>query len=233
MKKVILSILCTFFICSLCSCSYVETEKKLKQTIEDKNDSNNEQYLKEDNYTPATASEEQIHKLGEKVTSTVGYDDDSESMDFTINDAELFNSLKSAGVELDDTIITDSDLEIYNPREDKFVDGWKLLVADVTITNIDCEVQDDENNIGWLGIASEIDLSDYISDIMWFSDHVDDLNENKTNYYHYILPVGETKTVKMGWFINSDKVDLSELNICIGVSTNDEFKEYVSLSKEE
>lgn len=224
-------------ICSLCSCSYVEIEEQFKQKIAEEKVINEESDIKTngDNngiYPPSSATEEQIHKLGEKVVSTVGYGEDAVSMEYTVNNVKLYNSLKEATIDSDDTIISDEDLDIYNIREDKFANGWQLLVADVTIVNTDWKIENNENNIGWLGIAGKNDLIENISGIIYFSDHVE-LNERKTNYLHYILPIGETKTVKIGWFVNTGKVNFKDLYMCIGVSTNDEFKEFVSLFEEQ
>ncbi len=242
-----IKIIASVLLCCLTlnSCSYIEAENKIKQKMKGDPSAdiqNEESYMKmEDsireekiqdsikNKVPMNATEEQLHYLGETFELNI-YENKNE---VTINNVELFDSLGAAGTSLSETIIFDTKSELYDLKSDSFSEGYKLFVADITVTN------KSEEGVFDLKYICDFLLEDFAYSnndnwVIWFSDHPkpEDDPDGK-GYYTYTLYSGETKNVKVGWLIDMDKYSIDDLFIQAGNTMEYEKIEYVYLSQGE
>lgn len=240
--------ICLLSAICLTSCSYIETENKLKDEI-NKVDTPNElpqgnvdeyekhQKAEDDKLRaeiekskkdriPIFATEEQLHNVGDTFISCYGTDE--WQYEITVNSVNEYDSLGDVGASISDTRLgyVESQ-EIYDLNSDAFKNSHKFIVCDITVKNISVELPNDEQNAGWFSIK---DFSyTMVNDAVWFSNHPDE--KNVQNYYHYTLPVGEIMTFKIGWIYDEREYSFEDLFLVVGSGTSDDFKEYVYLSE--
>ena len=254
MKISILKAIFPIFLASvtcLTSCSYIETENKIKNEIHqvspDKQsidlpmeniDDYNEYQRAEDekmsaeiekslqNKVPVFSTAEQLHNIGDTFISHFGCDE--QVFEVTVNGIQECTSLADVGTSFSDTRMTnDTDYkDYYDLKSDTFKNGFKMIVLDITVKNISVELPDNENNVAWFRIN---DFSHSIADdVVWFSEHPQELTSS--NYYHYYNPQGETVNFKTGWLVDMSRFTLDDLYLEVGSGTSDDYKEYVYLS---
>jgi len=221
------------------SCSYIETESAIKEKLtpaeektesqEEIADSNFNEKVEEaiEHRIPLGADEEQVHSIGNKFSLMWG--EETEQYEITVNNVDFFDSMDDIGGSIADTRIDRESMEryYYDLGSNSFIDGRKLVVADITIKNKSVPALDDEHNIG---IVSIRDFGYKIcEDAVYFSDHPEQVTSS--NYYHYILPIGESKTVKVGWVINMNDYKAEDLYLIFGMGTEDRLKQYVYVAE--
>ncbi len=235
----------------LTSCSYIETENRVKNEIQqvspdkqsvdlpmENTDDYDEHQRAEDekmsaeiekslkNKVPVFSTVEQLHNIGDTFISHFGCDE--QEFEITVNEIQEYTSLNDAGTSLSDTIIpNDEDYkDYYDLKSDTFNNGLKFIVLDITVKNISVELPNDENNVAWFRINDfSYSMAD---DVKWFSNHPTELSSS--NYYHYSLPKGETTDFKVGWLVDMSELSLNDLYLEVGSGTSNDYKEYVYLS---
>lgn len=239
MKIIKATILILLSFSLLTSCSYIKTESAIKEKFkpteeksekqEEIDDSNFNEKVEEaiEHRIPLGADEEQVHSLSEKFILMWG--EETQQYEITVNNVDFLDSMNDIGVPISDTRIDRKSMVYYyyDLNSDSFTDGRKLVVADITIKNMSVSALNDEHNIG---IVSIRDFGYKIcEDAVYFSDHPEALTSS--NYYHYILPVGESKTVKVGWVIDMNEYEEDDLYLIFGIGTEDKFKQYVYVAE--
>lgn len=248
-NSVLKTILTVFSVICMTSCSYIETENRIKNEIQqvspDKQSADlppentadyNEHQRAEDekmsaeiekslqNKVPVFSTAGQLHNIGDTFISHFGCDE--QELEVTVNGIQECTSLADVGTSLSDTGITD-DSDYYDLKSDTFTDGFRMIVLDITVKNISVEFPDNENNVAWFRIN---DFSHSMADdVIWFSDHPKELTAS--NYYHYYNPQGETVNFKAGWLVDMSRFTLDDLYLEVGSGTSDDYKEYVYLSE--
>jgi hypothetical protein len=148
--------------------------------------------------------------------------------EYTVNSVKVCNSLEEAN-------LTASDLNLYSNKllseNGSLADGNKLILADVTVKNInvvnDIDGQaEDDMNITELRLDNAGGFGSW--EIAYFSAHGD---AGKA-YSYYKLPVGETKNVKIGWIVGSDmfEFDFSDICLCVTYGGGVEYDKFIDLN---
>jgi hypothetical protein len=229
-KPIILCALVLSFVSAVGCSSYIDFENALRGE-------NNSEDGGVTEGTKVPIEEDEIYKIGDKVSFKfqISADpNDTESMEYTIDDVKTYDSLDGLNINKDNMLVY---AEEFLDENGELKTGNKLILADVTIKNIDMNsLQDNENemNISLLGLAYQvaenaddnerIKAASFYTQVLYFSDPV---ANNK--YYNYLLPKGETKSVKVGWIVNSEEYDLSKIYACIGGDVPAEFREFIDL----
>ncbi|MDR0917863.1 MAG: hypothetical protein LBM93_01220 [Oscillospiraceae bacterium] len=231
-KPIVLCALILSFLSTIGCSSYIDFENGLR------GGNNNEDVGVTEEVIDIT-EEYEIYKIGDKVLFKLEYSadpDDDESMEYTIDDVKTYDSLEGLNINKDNMLASAEELLDENGE---LKTGYKLILADVTIKNIDMNsMSDNENemNISSLGLIYQVkkDADDeernkavsFYSQILYFSDPA-----ANNRYYNYILPKGETKSVKVGWIINSEEFDFSKIYACIGGGdVSSQFRKFIVLN---
>jgi hypothetical protein len=179
--------------------------------------------------TMAPIEEDEVYEIGKKVLFTLEYSpdpNDDENMEYTIDNVKTYDSLDGLNINKENMLANAAN---FLDENGELKTGNKLILADVTIKNIDMNSVYGENemNISSLElISNESSKSEYFySEILYFSAPV-----ANNRYYNYILPKGETKSVKVGWIVDSEEFDFSEIYARIGGDVPSEFRKIVDLN---
>ena len=170
--------------------------------------------------------EDRVVEMRSVITIDLSYEDEKHITEYTINNTKVYSSLDESNI--DKSLISNS----KNENIDKLLgNGKKLLIANVTIKNVD---RDADINIGELGLNyimenGEKDSGNFTSEIEYFSLAPLKGDGIEKGYYNYNLEKGESKIAEVGWVIDTNKFDLDRVYICIGSHTSYEDQKFVKL----
>lgn len=141
------------------------------------------------------------------------------NQEFKINDAVIYNTPNDAKIERDKLTEADCYLEL-SPEKVKFLDlntveKSKIMMVDFTVKS----VSDNMYNITCLELAYKKEDNEMIclGSPVYFSDA-----KTLREYYHYVLPKGESKNMKVAWIVDEKTLKIKNFDkerIYIGVNT--------------
>lgn len=154
---------------------------------------------------------------------------------YTINKAEQFDDHAQAGISEDE----------MNPFVEGFVfdeqgklkPSVKFVVVDMTVENIRAELDRNITSFSLLCADSDEDISDDTTEINFFDVPIpcyfsnpsgSKVGDNWKEYYFYRLPVGQSKDLKVGWYIDTDQYDLSKLYVAFN-RYDEEYQKFVKI----
>lgn len=146
--------------------------------------------------------------------------------EYTINSTNIYSSLEESNI--DKSLILNS----KNENADKILgNGKKLLIANVTIKNVDREddIYISEIGLNYIEKNRKIESGEVIPEIEYCSSPGPKKDGQWKNYYKCSLEKGESKSVEIGWIIDTNKFDLDKLYIDIGTQTSYEYQKFVKL----
>lgn len=180
---------------------------------------------------------EQLGKMGEPVGAMEVQNGNAvpDALFYTINKATMFDNFEAAGIESDamGSFLTDEDLTDENgdPKP-----GVKLLLIELTVQNVSA---DQERNITALRILSAETGSSsnentdasffevYPSEPAYFSNPTGKrVGDDWKEYYDYKLPAGQTKTLKVGWYVDTEQYDEQNMYLTFDY---DEYQKYIKI----
>lgn len=158
-----------------------------------------------------------------------------DAMVYTINKAEQFTDYVQAGISKDElNPVVEGDVL---DEQGNLKSGVKLIVVEMTIENICVGAERNITSFSLLCADSAEDISDDTDVIDFFEAPIPVYfsnpngqreGDNWKDYYFYNLPAGQSKNVKVGWYIDTDQFDLSKLYLVYN-RYNDEYKKYVKI----
>ncbi len=157
------------------------------------------------------------------------------AMFYTISKAALFDNFEMAGIETDEMVsfLTDESLTDGNGELKPSV---KFLFIELTAQNVKANP---ERNITDLRIISAQtasyggkDTKDSFFDLypaepVYFSNPKGKrIGDDWKEYYDYKLPVGQTKTFRVGWYVDTEKYDVKNMYLTFGY---EEYQKYIRI----
>lgn len=193
--------------------------------------------LTEDQAQQAVMLPEQLGKMGEPVGGMEVQNGNAvaDALFYTMNKATMFDDFETAGIEPDamGSLLTDESLTDENGE---LKPGIKFLLIELTVQNVSAEP---ERNITDLRILSAEtgSLSNgnteasffevYPSTPVYFSNPTGKrVGDDWKEYFDYKLPAGQTKTLKVGWYVDTEQYN--EQNLYLTFDYN-EYQKYIKI----
>lgn len=184
-------------------------------------DNNNKNIESTPDTPPPPVVEEEAYNIGDNVIRYTPIGD----MQYCVKKAEVFTNITEVGLE----IPYDSDKDVVN-ADGTLKDNNIFIQLIVEVTNISEVNEGDDNSIGNLRIKSSaparnpdpnlpLDFAYYLR-YMYFLNS--EYAFNAADYFHYKIAIGETKELKLGWIVNLDEFDKSNLFLSIPTAVSDE-----------
>lgn len=193
--------------------------------------------LTEDQAQQIDMPPEQLGKMGEAVGAMEVQNGSAvpDALFYTINKATMFDDFEAAGIESDamGSLLTDEDLTDENgdPKP-----GVKFLLIELTVQNVSAAP---ERNITALRLLSAGTGSSsnenaeasfyevYPSEPAYFSNPTGKrVGDDWKEYYDYKLPAGQTKTLKVGWYVDTEQYDEQNMYLTFDY---DEYQKYIKI----
>lgn len=193
--------------------------------------------LTEDQAQQVVIPPEQIGKMSDPVGAMDVQNGNAvpDALFYTINKAILFNDFETVGIELDamGSLLTDEGLADENGEPKP---GVKFLLVELTVQNVSANPERNITDIRILS-AETTSLSNesteasffelYPSEPAYFSNPTGKrIGDDWKEYYDYKLPVGQSKTLKIGWYVDTDQYDEQNLYLTFGY---DEYQKYIRI----
>lgn len=181
-------------------------------------------------------SPEQLWDMGELVGAMDVQNDEAvpDALLYSINVATMYENIEEAGIDPETMIFSGANELLDENNELK--SSVKFMLIELTVQNVRAE---QERNITDLRIlcadtdsafdenaeASFFEL--YPSEPVYFSNPTGKrLGDDWKEYYNYSLPVGQSKTLKVGWCVDTEQCDPQNLYLTFGY---DEYQKYIRL----
>lgn len=195
---------------------------------------------KKDSVSPSTTSfappqykVSGVHYLGEtfQVAGVVNGELTPDAMTYTITKATVFSDAAEAGISQD--AMTPYVESLFKDADGKIKAGVKLLIVELTVKNSRLSPQ---MNIGNLELCYS-DTANSSSEKAFHTLPIPSYFSNPTGtkvgndwqgYLDYNLPVGQSKNLKTGWYVDLSKYDKSTLYLIFN-SGYEKYRQFVKL----
>lgn len=193
--------------------------------------------LTEDQPKQVDIPQKQLGKMGEPIGAMDVKNGNAVvcALFYTIGKATLFDNFEMAGIEPDEMVsfLTDESLTDGNGELKPSV---KFLFIELTAQNVNANP---ERNITDLRILSAQtasyggkDTKDSFFDVypaepVYFSNPTGKrVGDDWKEYYDYKLPVGQTKNLKAGWYVDTERYDVKNMYLTFGY---EEYQKYIKI----
>lgn len=230
-KKLIALLFSVIISISLCSCSVADMDFSKKEEKKAPTASNIDSEFNNENIELV----QQKASIGEKIYPTSIHSPLLEHIRgeiyVTVNKAEVYDSLKDAGIKIEDVYLPDETLDetyIYNRETDKFINNCILVKVYLTVENVNASVIETERDkkygeycFGAQGFGS-CGMTNWH---LYFDGHGvygDDVNVCE-QYFAMDLEPGETKDIVMAYAVDLNGERLENVKFmtqCQGLATN-------------
>lgn len=179
---------------------------------------------------------EQLGKTGEPIGAMDVQNGNvvNDALFYTIDKMTMFDGFEAAGIDPDamGSLSLDESLIDENGELKASV---KFLLIEFTVQNVSAAPERNITDLRIIsaGTSSGTENSDdgffevYPSEPAYFSNPTGKrVGENWKEYYDYKLPVGQTKTLKVGWFIDTEQYDEKNMYLTFGY---DEYQKYIKI----
>lgn len=193
--------------------------------------------LTEDQAQQVVVPPEQLGKMGESIGAMEVRDGNAvpEALFYTINKATMFDNFEMAGIEPDamGSLLTDEDLTDENGELKPSV---KFLLIELTVQNVSADAERNITDLRILSVETG-SLSDknteasffevYPSTPAFFSNPTGKrVGDDWKEYYDYKLPAGQSKNLKVGWYVDTEQYDEQNLYLTFDY---DEYQKYIKI----
>lgn len=193
--------------------------------------------LTEDQAQQVIVPSEQLKKMGEPIGAMAIQNGEAvaDALFYTVNKATMFKNIEAAGIDIDAMDSTNADESLLDENGELKPDV-KFLLIELTVQNVR---DDPERNITDMRIlsaetssfsatnteASFFEL--YPSVPAYFSNPTGKrVGDDWKEYYDYKLPAGQTKTLKVGWYVDTEQYDEQNLYLTFDY---DEYQKYIKI----
>ena len=240
-SKVILGIVTTLFLCiSMVACNTQESksqdEYKNKELLTD--------IVTVDPDTPAEPEKKEIlstniSKVGEEVSEEDVQNGKGipDALTYMVNKVTIFNDIYEADIDQDKIPSYMEGLEGLLDENREVKPSVKFLLIELTVKNVRALPERNITSFDLICVDSSKEASNEVSEIDFFVLPPPDYFSNPTGkevgsdwkgYYDYSLPVGQSKNLKVGWYIDLDEFESSNLYLIFN-RYNDEHEQFVKL----
>lgn len=226
-RKISILFLCVLTVL-LSACSYKDFEDSLRGKINNEGD---EQYSNPSSVPnhSSESDEETLFSIGDTITETF----DDQSVQYTLNQVYVLDNINDLNLDV-------NDFDNKNPILDDgaIEEGYRFVVVDVTVKNINFEGDDLEKEDPILFIESSVGFKEGIEDPngpwtfepSYFSEHPP-LDQNQgQDYYQFPLPIGDEVDTTIGWFLPADQIEEDTLYYIIGGAGDSQYYQYFELN---
>ena len=157
---------------------------------------------------------------------------------YTIKRAAIYQDISEAGIS-EDAMQPSYDEDILDSKG-KIKPSVKFLVVEMTVKNICALSERNITSFSLLYADSTNKVSDHTSEIDFFDLPLPSYFSNPTGtrvgedwkqYYDYRLPVGQSKDIKVGWYIDLERYNSSDLYLVFNRDV-DKYEKFVRLELE-
>ncbi len=211
MKKFLLMFVVVFIV-SLSSCSGINDVINAGTPKPNTSDVHNDAPVAS---IPAV-NEENIYSLGEKVDEPFNEESNDYKFSYSFKEIKAYSSLSEIGLDENDLILFEGFLNEKNEVKDEY----KLLVLDFDVLckykqeNVDHNAFCPSVSVGTL--TDNLTFKTITNEPNYFA-YNNITNNNAKDYYQFVINENETKTLKIGWFVDN-KLDTNQLYAKIGSS---------------
>ena len=135
-----------------------------------------------------------------------------DAVGFTVQNAELFEDYEAAGIAMDAVV---SDCEYSDEQGEKLKDEIKVLIVDMMIENYRAVPERNITEFDLVSLESEMELSDKLTNARFVlglhPTYFFPPGKSDREYFHYYVPVGQSKNVRVGWYLDPEDFDFSNL----------------------
>lgn len=179
----------------------------------------------------------QLGKMGEPIGAMDLQDGNivADALFYTINKAAIFDNYEMAGIEPDamGSIFTDENL---TDADGGLRPGIKFLLIEITVQNVSAVPEQNISELRMLSVENgsgvsentEVSLCEaYPSTPAFFSNPTGKrIGDDWKEYFNYKLPAGQSKTLKVGWYVDTEQYDVQNLYLTFNY---DEYQKYIRI----
>ncbi len=145
--------------------------------------------------------------------------------------------MSEADIDLDKIPSYMEGLDLVTDENGEIKPSAKFLLIELTVKNVRALPDQNITSINMLCADSSKEISNKSSEIDFFEIPLPDYFSNPSGkevggnwqeYYDYSLPVGQSKDLKVGWHVDLDQYDLSNLYLVFNYQ-NEEYEQFVKL----
>ena len=225
-KRIVTGIVMGLFVsASMTACTLAESPFNNALSQEDDQKAKQTEIVERDPFAPAEAEKKNvasshIREMGEDVSEIDVQNGNviPDALVYTVNRAEQFDDYVQAGIS-EDAMNPFVEYELLD-EDGNIKASVKFIVIEMTVKNNCAELDrnitsfrlrcaDSAQNIS--DETTEIDFFDIPNPSYFSNPGGEKVGDEWMEYYHYSLPVGQSKDLKVGWYVDVDKYDLSKL----------------------
>ena len=180
-----------------------------------------------------------ISKMGEEVSEIDVQNGEviPDALIYMVNKVTVFNDIYEADIDQDEMPPYMEGLERALDENGEVKPSVKFLLIEITVKNVRALPDRNITSVDLLSADSSKEISNEVSEIGFFELPPPDYFSNPSGkrvgddwkeYYGYSLPVGQSKNLKVGWYIDLDEFALSNLYLVFN-RYNDEHEQFVKL----
>lgn len=226
-----------FLFMSLTACSSINSDRQIKDY---KDKGNQSEIARPDPDATPVPEEREVSNfagIGEEIwePDIQNGKEIPDALVYTVNKTTLFSDIAEAGIVQEDMVpfIEDSLLD----EKGELKSGVKFLLFEMTVKNIRAEPMRNITSLNLLYADSITEISDKTSTMSfldlpcpaYFSNPSGSrVGDEWKEYYTYNVPVGQSKNIKVGWYVDLDQYDQSNLYLIFNRDNDEEklFKLY-------
>lgn len=176
---------------------------------------------------PQTKFVRQIYKMGEPIglSDIQNHKKISDALTCTINKATMFADISKAGIDIDAMGNLSPDLAVQD-EDGKPKSGVKFMLIELTVQNVQAEENRNITTMELLFKDAPTKLSNNMEGFFfeeawgngpaYFSNPTGKrYNDSWKDYYNYRLSPGQTKNLKVGWYVDTGRYNTSDLYLCV------------------
>ncbi len=180
-----------------------------------------------------------MKKMGEEVSETDVQNNETipDALIYKINKVTVYNDMSEADIDPDKIPSYMEGLDWVSDENGEIKPSAKFLLVELTVKNARALPDRNITSFDLLCADSSKEISNKSSEIDFYEIPPPDYFSNPSGsevggdwkgYYNYSLPVGQSKDLKVGWHVDSDEFDLSNLYLVFN-RYNDEYEQFVKL----
>ena len=146
-----------------------------------------------------------------------------DALSYTVTKTGIYSDIAEVGINEDELNLEDSSILDKNG---KLKSSVKFFAAEITVKNLKAALEMNITDMDLVycnseSMSKEADIST-IALPVYFSEQ----NKTEKDYYEYNLAIGQSKKVKVGWYLDTEKYDVS--NVYLAFNTYlDEYRSFV------
>lgn len=232
MRKINILIVCSCIVMSLFLCSCSSDNNAGNLTERDKIELAKKDSAKNAEKSDVVGEEFQISSginvVGDTIEGVIAANGKliPNALSYTVTKTSIFSDITEAGINEEELNLEDADILDENGQLKPSV---KFIVAEITVKNFKASSEMNITDIDLVycnsqSMSNEADIS-ILSLPVYFTGQK---NKIEKDYYEYNLAIGQSKKVKVGWYLDTEKYKVSNVYLAFNLYL-DEYRSFVNL----